>query len=192
MPLDPNVEYHEVEVNETNIDRYNMAERFSQSREELLSLAAQARQPADGFPDGFVLSVKIPKAETSKFNVFENFRDEYVDAGRVTHCGYEQREVEGGGFAWVCVLHGKISAHDVEQEPTAPCIQADPQVKPTQKQIDEVLSCRYERKHDALKGTIDVCIIHNQESKHDISNYRGHPCLAVDPMTPAEGDPARP
>jgi len=196
MPLDPTIEYHEVEVNETNIDRYNMPERFNQSREELLSRAAEARRPQDGAPDGFTLSVKIPKSETAKFNVFENFRDEHVDAGRITHCGYEKRELEDGGFAFVCVLHGKISNYDVENRPTAPCIQVDPDVKPTKEQVQakmqEVLGCRYEQKLDGIRGTIRTCIIHDRESKYDVLLNPQSPCLAIDPMTAAEGDPGRP
>ena len=196
MPLDPNVEYQEVEVNETNIDRYNMAERFNQSREELLSRAAEARTPQEGAPDGFTLSVKIPKEEVARFNVFENFRDEHVDASRITHCGYEKRELEEGGFAWVCILHGKVSKRDVEADPTAPCIQVDPDVKPTRKQIEETmqkeLGCRYEGTLDGIRGTVYKCIIHDRESKYDVHDRSHLPCLAVDPMTPAEGDPHRP
>lgn len=196
MPLDPTIEYHEVEVNETNIDRYNMPARFNQSREDLLSRAAEARKPQEGAPDGFTLSVKIPKEETAKFNVFENFRDEHVDASRITHCGYEKRELEDGGFAYVCILHGKISNYDVENRPLAPCIQVDPDVKPTKEQvketIQEVLGCRYESKLDGIRGTVYTCIIHDRESKHDVGTRSNSPCLAVDPLTPAEGDPHRP
>lgn len=193
MPLDPNVEYVNVEVNETNIDRYNMAERFGQTREELLSRAAEARKPQEGAPDGFVLSVKIPREEAARFNVFENFRDEHVDASRITHCGYEKRELEEGGYVYVCLIHGKTSEFNVEENPEAPCIQVDPTVKPTKEQFDMLKGgCRYERQHDAIEGTIYVCIIHGQQSKHDVTKGPKQPCLAVDPMTPAEGDPARP
>jgi len=193
MPLDPTVEYTNVEVNETNIDRYNMAERFGQSREELLSRAAEARQPQEDAPDGFVLSVKIPKEETARFNVFENFRDEHIDASRITHCGYEQRELEEGGFVYVCLLHGKTSNHNVEENPTAPCIQVDPDVKPTDKQLDLLKGgCRYERRQDPIEGTIYECIIHGRQSKHDVTKGPKQPCLAVDPLTAEEGDPHRP
>lgn len=195
MPLDPSVEYSEVEVNETNIDRYNMTERFSMTREELLNRAAEAAKPQDDSPEGFVLSVKIPKEEVARFNVFENFRDEHVDASRITHCGYEKRELEDGGFAYVCILHGKVSNHDVEAEPTAPCIQVDPNVKPTKEQVEakmqEVMGCRYEGTLDGVRGTIYKCIIHDRESKHEVHSRSNAPCLAIDPMTPAEGDPHR-
>lgn len=196
MPLDPNIQYVEVEVNETNIDRYNMAERFNQSREELLSRAAEARVPQEGAPDGFTLSVKIPREETAKFNVFENFRDEHVDATRVTHCGYEKRELEDGGHAFVCIIHGKVSNRDVDETSTEPCIQVDPNVKPTKEQVEErlqeVMGCRYEGKLDGIRGTVYICIIHDRESKHEVHSRSNAPCLAVDPLTPAEGDPNRP
>jgi hypothetical protein len=201
MPLDPNIEYYDIEVNETNIDRYNMEERFNQPRTELLSRAYEARKPVEGAPAGFSLSVKIPKTEVDaidkagEFNVFENFRDEHLDAGRIRHCGYEQRELEEGGFAYVCIIHGKISNYDVENRPTAPCIQVDPDVKPTKEQIrqtmQEALGCRYERKLDGIRGTVYTCIIHDRESKHDISTTPNAACLAVDPLTPGDGDPHR-
>lgn len=195
MPLDPNIEYYEVELNETNIDRYGMEERFNQSRPELLSRAAEATQ------SGHVATAKIPKTEVDLidqaggYNVFENFRDEHLDASRIKHCGYEKRELEDGGFIYVCILHGKTSNYDVENRPLAPCIQVDPDVKPTQEQVKEqmqaALGCRYEKKLDGIRGTTRVCIIHDRESKHNLFKNPQAPCLSVDPLTPEEGDPHR-
>ena len=196
MPLDPNIEYYEVELTETNIDRYGMEARFNQSRPELLNRAAEANE------SGHVATAKIPKFEVDLidkaggFNVFENFRDEHLDANRIKHCGYEKRELEDGGFIYVCILHGKTSNYDVENRPLAPCIQVDPDVKPSKEQIQEkmqeILGCRYEQKLDGIRGTIRVCIIHDRESKHDVLLNPSSPCLSVDPLSPADRDPHRP
>ena len=175
MPLNPD-DFYEVEVNETNIDRYNMEQRFKQSRTDLLSRAAEATT------EGFVLSVKIPKDEVKQFNVFENFGEEVVDPRRINSCGYEKRELEEGGEVYVCLVHGKVSEYDVERRPNAPCIQVDPDAKPTKEQLDTVLGCRYEQKQHPLKGTIMQCIIHDQESKHDVTKIPNMPCLAIDPV----------
>jgi hypothetical protein len=175
MTLNPN-DFYEVEINETNIDRYNMAERFNQSREELLSRAAEATE------QGFAVSAKIPRAEVDKFNVFDTFgTDEVIDPARIKHCGYEKRELEGGGEVYVCLVHGKTSEYNVEKRPHAPCIQVDPDLKPTKEQMDTVLGCRYETKQDPFQGTIQVCIIHDQQSKHDVTRIPNMPCLEIDP-----------
>lgn len=190
MPLDPRIEYYEVELTETNIDRYGMEARFNQSRPELLSRAAEAAE------SGHVASAKIPKSEVDLidkaggFNIFENVKDEHVDASRIKHCGYEQRELEDGTFIYVCLVHGKTSNYDVENRPLAPCIQVDPDMKPTQEQFDELRSCRYKTQLDGRRGTIHVCVIHNVESKHDISKFPTNPCLTVDPLTDWEREHA--
>ena len=191
MPLDPNIEYYDIEVNETNIDRYDMESRFNQSRPELLSRAAEAKT------EGYTVSVKIPKSEVDAidqaggFNIFENFRDEHFDAQRIKHCGYEKREVDDGSVIYVCIIHGKTSNYDVENRPTAPCIQVDPDVKPSKEELEKVLGCRYDKKLDGIRGTIFVCQFHGRESKHDVKKFPQNPCLQIDPLTPEERELTR-
>ena len=186
-------DFYEVEITEANIDRYNMTVRFGETKEFLLERAEEASK------QGYALSAKIPRDEVDAFNVFENFESEHVDPARVKACGYELREVENEDSIWVCIIHGKTSRHAVNAGSSLPCIQVDPSMKPTQEQIDTVLDelkanqdCRYDVQQHPIKGTIRVCILHGMESKFDVERLPNLPCLLVEPVTSAEGDPHRP
>lgn len=179
-----------VEVNETNIDRYNLVELTGNSREFMLSKAADAAEK------GFTISCNVPDEKVAKFNVFEEFESDMVDPRRLKGCGYEARLDTEGATHMVCVLHGKTTRHDLSKDPNAPCVQVDPAMKPTDEQINEGLNnlkrtCVYNKMEDPIEGTVYLCAVHGARSKYDISRLANMPCLVIEPRTPAEGDPHR-
>lgn len=180
----------QVEVNEANIDKFNLVELTGNSRELMLSRAAEASL------EGHVLSCNVPDELVLEQNVFEVYESEHVDPRRLNGCGYEQREDTGGGQHWICVIHGKTSRRDVLADPNAPCIQVDPDIEtPTSRvqnsNVETPTSCVYNKIHDPRDGMVHICVVHGKRSKHDIDRVPSMPCLAIDPMTPAEGDPHR-
>lgn len=180
-----------VEINEKNIDRYNMAELTGNTREFLLS------QAADAAASGTVLSCKVPDDQAAAFNVFEEFESEHVDPRRLRGCGYEEKEDVDGNKHLVCVLHGKTSHHDLKADPHAPCLQVDPVARPTQEQLNEGLkaltkTCVYNKLEDPVEGTVYLCAVHGQPSKYDVTRLPNMPCLLIEPRRLDEGDPHRP
>lgn len=183
----------QVEVNEANIDAFNLVERFGNTREFLLS------QAADAATKGMVLSVDLPDELVLEQNVFQVYEGEHVDPRRLRGCGYEEREDTDGNKYMVCVMHGKTSRHDVVMDPWAPCIQIDPDTDliPEGEELEEVLdsmskTCVYNKREDAINGTTYICAVHGRPSKHDISRLPNLPCLSVDPKVLGENDPHNP
>lgn len=179
----------QVEVNEANIDKFKLVELTGNSREALLSRAAEASV------EGYVLSCEVPDDQVLDQNVFDVYESEYVDPRRLNGCGYDTQEDTDGNKYQICVIHGKTSRHDVSVDPNAPCLVVDPDIKPEQfkdalKEISET-SCAYTKIHDPRDGMVHICAVHGKRSKHDIDRVPSMPCLAIDPMTPAEGDPHR-
>lgn len=175
----------QVEVNETNIDKFNLVELTGNAREDLLSRAAEASV------EGYVLSCEVPDDQVLEQNVFEVYESEHVDPRRLNGCGYEQRQDFDGGLHWICVTHGKTSRRDVNADPHAPCIQVDPDVRPDAEEFKKAFSevsdtCVYNKIDDPQEGTIYICVHHGQPSKHDISRVPSQPCLVIDPLTPAD------
>lgn len=187
-----------VEITEKNIDKYKLDELSGETREFLLSQAAQARE------SGHTLSANVPDELVETENVFDIYDSEVVDPRRLQHCGYEDREDTEGKHYLICLLHGKTSRHDLSQNPSAPCLVVDPDPVEVFEAMREMTEkkpafapkigsiCTYKKKDDAVDGSVYVCQIHGRQSKHDISRLPNQPCLSVDPMTPAEGDPNRP
>lgn len=168
-----------VEVNEQNIDLYNLIELTGNSREEMLSRAAEARE------QGHILSCDVPDNLVIKQNVFEVYESEHVDPKRLRGCGYEKREIAEGGEIWVCVMHGKSSRYDVSADSHLPCIQVDPEVQPDPEQFKEALknlpkTCVY-NEIDHPSGKIHICAVHGEPSKFDIDRLPNMPCQAIDP-----------
>jgi hypothetical protein len=170
-----------VEVNEANIDRYQLVQLTGNSREDMLSAAA------DAATKGHVLSCNVPDDQVIEQNVFDVYEGEHVDPRRLNACGYEKREIEGGGEIWVCIIHGKSSRYDVSADSRLPCIQVDPEVKPDAAEFNKALrdlpkECSYLKVDDPSNGTTYVCGVHGQPSKHDVTRLPNLPCLAMDPL----------
>lgn len=187
-----------VELNEKNIDKYNLVELTGNTREFMLSQAADARV------NGHTISVNVPDELVETENVFDVYESEVVDPARLRHCGYEEREDTEGGKHYICLLHGKTSRHNLDEHPTAPCLVMDPdpiQVLDAMKELTETKTsppmgrlgsiCTYAKSEDPIEGTMYVCKIHGRQSKHDISRIPNQPCLAADPLTPEDKDPHR-
>jgi hypothetical protein len=174
-----------VELNETNIDKYNLVELTGNSREHMLNEAANAAAK------GHILSVNVPDELVLEQNVFDVYESEHVDPRRLNHCGYEEREDEDGNKYMVCVLHNKTSRHDISKEPEAPCLQVDPEVKPSDEEFADALSkvdktCAYNKIDDPETGTRYICAVHGRPSKYDISRLPNMSCLTVDPKVAGE------
>ena len=182
-----------VEINEANIDKFNLVELSGETREFLLSQAADA---AAADPP-HVLSCNVPDDLVLEQNVFDVYQGEHVDPARLKGCGYEKREVDGGDDIWVCIVHGKSSRYDVAADSHVPCLQVDPEVKPDAEEFKEALkgmskTCVYNKIDNPRDGTTYICAVHGKTSKYDVTRLPNMPCQAIDPMTPAEGDPHRP
>lgn len=180
-------------VNETNIDKFNLCEITGETREFLLNEAAKAGEK------GLDLSVNLPDDLVLEHNVFEHYDGEPVDPRRLNVCNYEKKEVEGGGEVWLCMVHGKTSQYDVSADSHVPCIQAEAPVSsfPDVETIEDAFqtmdqACVYTKSDDPIKGSVYICVVHNKESKFDISRLPNMPCLAIEPAYPGEGDPHRP
>lgn len=174
-----------VEINEANIDKYNLVELSGNSREHLLNEAANAKVK------GHILSCNVPDELVLEQNVFDVYESEHVDPRRIHHCGYEEREDADGNKYMVCVLHNKTSRHDVSKEPEAPCLQVDPEVGPSAEEFKEALgqigkTCVYNKTDDPKGGTRYICAVHGRPSKYDISRLPNMPCLSVDPKVAGE------
>lgn len=170
----------QVEVTESNIDKFDLVNRFGNSREFLLNEAANAAAK------GMVLSVELPDDVVLEQNVFEVFEGEHVDPRRLRGCGYEKKQDVDGVEHWVCVLHGKTSRYDVSADSHVPCIQVDPEVRPSEAEFNDALSkmdktCVYNKIDDPNEGTVYICAVHGKTSKHDITRLPNLPCKAVDP-----------
>lgn len=177
----------QVEINEKNIDKYNLVEMSGETREFLLSQAAEARV------NGHTLSANVPDELVETENVFDIYESEHVDPRRLQHCGYEDREDEEGTHYLICLLHGKTSRHNLDENPTAPCLLMDPHPQAVFDAMREMAEkkpsfepkigsiCTYQKNDSATEGTTYVCKIHGRPSKHDISRLPSSPCLSVDP-----------
>ena len=169
-----------VEVNEANIDLYQLVTLTGNSREFLLSEAANAAA------NGHVLSVNVPDDQVIEQNVFDVYESEHVDPRRLNGCGYEIIPDVDGEEHLVCVVHGKTSRRDILADPHAPCIQVDPDERPSSEQLKDAANktptmCVYNRRDDPVNGVLYICAVHGRPSKHDISRVPSMPCLSVDP-----------
>lgn len=185
-----------VEITEKNIDKYNLVELTGNSRESMLSAAADARV------NGHTLSCNVPDELVETENVFDIYESEHVDPRRLQNCGYEERETTDGEKLMVCLLHGKTSRHDLNVNPNAPCLLMDPEpqeVLDAMKALTEKPTfapkigsiCTYQHRDD-IDGAVYVCKVHGRQSKYDVSRLPSAPCLSVEPRTSEEGDPHRP
>lgn len=170
----------QVEVNEANIDKFKLAELTGNTREFMLSAAA------DAAANGHILSCEVPDDQVLSHNVFDIYESEHVDPQRLNGCGYEKRMDEDDNEHWVCVVHGKTSRRDVLADPHAPCLQVDPNVVPTKEEALEGLkqmpkTCVYNKIQDPAKGTVHICAVHGKTSKYDINRLPNMPCLAIEP-----------
>lgn len=178
----------QVELNEKNIDKYKLVELTGNDREFLLEKAAEA------VSNGHTISVNVPDEQVETENVFDIYESEHVDPRRLQHCGYEDREDEKGNHYLICLLHGKTSRHDLNVNPTAPCLVMDPDPQAVFDAMREMTEkkeasfapkigsiCTYAKKDSPTEGTTYVCKIHGRPSKHDISRLPNQPCLSVDP-----------
>lgn len=190
-----------VEINETNIDKFDLVGLTGNSREHLLNEAANAKTK------GHVLSCNVPDNLVLEQNVFDVYEGEHVDPARLKGCGYEEREDTEGGKHMVCVMHNKVSRHSVAIDPHAPCLQVDPNPDdiPEGEELEDAIenmsqTCVYNKLDDPQTGTKYICAVHGRPSKFDISRLPNMPCLSVDPQGPgeekqkawSEGDPHRP
>lgn len=162
-----------VEVNEANIDRFGLVEFTGNSREEMLSRAAEAAEA------GHVLSVDVPDDRVLEQNVFDVYESESVDVRRLK-CHYEKLSNDGGKtYVVMCTLHNEMSQYDVEADPDKPCLVVEP--KNSEPQTD-VRTCSYITTYNGLRGTVArTCFIHAKVSKHDLEANPDAPCIAVDP-----------
>ena len=119
-----------IEVNEENIDRFALHELTGNTREEMLSRAAEARM------NGYTLSCEVPD-DLIHLNIFDTApKVEHDDVGRATsiadslvpndRCRYEKKWTDEVGTIDVCIIHGQNSKHDTTVEPQAPCLHVDP------------------------------------------------------------------
>lgn len=109
-----------VEVNETNIDLFALPELTGNTREELLSRAAEAAEA------GYVLTVALPDSLLRQ-NVFEVAQSTPVpqeDQGLFLGipCSYTLTKGRTGLPVWLCTVHNTTSKHDVALRPSAPCL----------------------------------------------------------------------
>jgi hypothetical protein len=160
----------EVEVNEANIDLYDLVKMTGNSREFLLSKAAEAAE------HGTVLSCRVPDDIVLEQNVFDVYKDEYVDPRRIEECRYEET-IDG---RLVCVFHNQPSKYDVDISSNKPCLMVEPIGIPKTEPFSGK-ACGYSQVHDPIQGTAYICLMHGQTSKYDIANNPGMPCKAVDP-----------
>lgn len=160
-----------VELNEANIDRYKLVELTGNSREMMLSKAAEARE------NGHIISVDVPDELVLEQNVFDVYKEEHVDPRRIEGCRYEL-SMDGGEL--VCVVHGQPSKYDVAFHPEKPCLAVEPLTVPKRDDFSGK-SCAYTKVTDAINGTTYFCAVHGKTSKYDVANHPGLPCLAVDP-----------
>lgn len=163
-----------VEVNERNIDLYGLAQLTGNTREQMLSRAAEAAEK------GYVLSCEVPDDQVLEHNVFDVYETEHVDPARLRGCHYQSNLLEGGGTADICVVHGKVSNHDLSLDPNAPCIQVDSEERSTLPS-DPMVACVYNHLHDPLEGSVYICAVHGSPSKHDLERMPNAPCIVVDP-----------
>ncbi len=108
----------DVEVNEENIELFSLVKMTGNSREDMLSWAADARA------NGLIVSVKIPDNELHQ-NVFDNYLSHIVEELPNSKCRYEE-EWTLEGEIMMCVIHGETSKHDAHTDADAPCLRVDP------------------------------------------------------------------
>lgn len=108
-----------VEVNEANIERFNLVSQTGNSREQMLAMAAQAES------NGQVLSVEVPDADALQHNVFDVYESEHIDPRRMdvpeSDCSYTQIQDPTDGVFYICDIHSAESLYNVELFPSAPC-----------------------------------------------------------------------
>lgn len=160
----------QVEVNEANIDLYELVKLTGNTREFLLSQAADAKA------NGTVLSCNVPDDQVLEQNVFDVYKEEHVDPRRIEGCKYEE-SMDG---LWVCVVHGRLSKYQVDDQSDKPCLEVEPK---TESEGGSALTqpCNYSKVTDAIHGTTYFCLVHSRDSKYDIAQNPNMPCKAVDP-----------
>lgn len=115
-----------VEVNEENIDRFGLAELTGNTREEMLSMAA------DAAVKGTVLSCNVPD-ELIHLNIFDVAEQvEHEEPSPVAdalvpnnRCRYEKRLVKvkyrEDEMRYFCIIHNQETFGDPEMDPQTPC-----------------------------------------------------------------------
>lgn len=165
----------QVEVNETNIDKFGLVQMTGNTREFMLSQAAEANS------NGHILSVEVPDEIVLEQNVFDVYESEAVDPKRLDgHCHYELVLNDRQAEVWVCLVHGQESKYEHEEGGTRPCLEVDPWSVPKRDDFTGK-SCAYSTVQDPINGTTYFCLVHGSRSKYDVANNPGAPCLAVDP-----------
>lgn len=115
----------QVEVNEENIDRFALVELTGNTREEMLSMAA------DAAVKGYVFSVKVPD-ELLHMNIFDAAVEVEtpVTDGLVHNdrCRYEKRikktKYREDEAVYFCIIHNQETNGDPDEDPQTPCLGA--------------------------------------------------------------------
>ncbi len=147
----------QVEVNEVNIDRYQLVALTGSTREEMLNRAAEAAE------SGYVLSCEVPDDQVIEHNVFDTYQDEYVDSRRLVSCMYETvLSSETNDEYYVCIQHGFVPS--VPDNPKTPCLAMV-------SSIGGPPPCFY--------GEDGLCVIHQAPSRFDTSRFPNALCNAA-------------
>lgn len=114
-----------VELNEVNIDLYNLVELTGNSKKAMLEKAREAAET------GHILSVNVPDEMIIEQNIFEQFPaeviDEVITVEQVPHeeeqypCIFTTIVDPHQGSIEICVLHGQPSSRPVTPGSNVPC-----------------------------------------------------------------------
>lgn len=165
----------QVEVNETNIDKFGLVALTENSRETLLSRAAEATE------QGYVLSVNVPDDHLIELNIFDVVEGQPVEnPENLGQCRYANRwNNQAGESVMVCIVHDQPSKYTVVSgDSELPCLAVEPHTIP---KFDQEAGnpCIY----TTMSGSHElVCVVHGEPSKYDVRHQPGMPCKAVDPV----------
>lgn len=165
----------QVEVNETNIDKFGLVALTENSREELLSHAAEAST------HGFALTVEVPDDHLIELNIFDVVEGQPVEnPENLGKCRYANRwNNKVGESVMVCIVHDQPSKYTVVSgDSTLPCLAVEPHSIP---KFDKEAgsSCIYTN----VAGSRElICVIHGEGSKYDVRHHPGMPCKKIDPV----------
>lgn len=165
----------QVEVNETNIDKFGLAQLTDNSREVLLSRAAEAAA------EGYVLSVNVPDDHLIELNIFDVVEGQPVEnpenLGKCRYANQWNNNLKES--VMTCIVHGRTSKYTVVNgDSELPCLEVEPLTIPKFDQ-EAGSTCIY----NTLAGSHElICVIHGEGSKYDVRHQPGMPCKAVDPV----------
>jgi hypothetical protein len=131
-----------VVITPQNIDEYGLDYITGNTREDLITEAAEMREK------GYDMFVNIPDAmggdkdAPTERNVFEYYTTGVPDSGEVTHsqestnlidqtyiptsCNYRHIVIGNGELKWICNIHDVPSKHLINPGSHAPCLAIDP------------------------------------------------------------------